>query len=34
VVDPIGDGRRHDHSFEPDPGWSRTLLGDDKEEKR
>jgi hypothetical protein len=34
VVDSIGDGRRYDHSFEPDPGWSRTPLGDDEEEKR
>jgi hypothetical protein len=28
VVDPIGDGRRYDHSFEPDRNWSRTLLAD------
>ena len=28
VVDPIGDGRPYDHSFEPDRNWSRTLLAD------
>jgi hypothetical protein len=29
VVDPVGDGRPHDRSFEPDPDWSRTVLGED-----
>jgi hypothetical protein len=29
VVDPIGDGHPHDHAFEPDPDWSRTLLAED-----
>jgi hypothetical protein len=30
VVDPIGDGHPHDHSFEPDPEWSRTILEEDE----
>jgi hypothetical protein len=29
VVDPIGDGHPHDHSFEPDADWSRTILEED-----
>jgi hypothetical protein len=29
VVDPIGDGRPYDHSFESDRDWSRTLLADE-----
>jgi hypothetical protein len=30
VVDPIGDGHPYDRSFEPDPDWSRTILGHDE----
>jgi hypothetical protein len=30
VVDPIGDGRRYDRSFEPDPDRSRTLLAEEE----
>jgi hypothetical protein len=29
LIDPIGDGRPYDHSFEPDCNWSRTLLADE-----
>jgi hypothetical protein len=31
VVDPIGDGHTHDHVFERDPDWSRTLLGEEEQ---
>jgi hypothetical protein len=31
VVDPIGDGHPHDHAFEPDPDWSRTILGEEEQ---
>ena len=34
VVDPIGDGRPHDQSFEPDPDWSRTILADEEEQEK
>ena len=29
IVDPIGGGHPHDHSFEPDPDWSRTILAEE-----